>query len=104
MVCHLDDKIEEKHESAIRKVEKTARTLMLGGAIFLKIYAIWLGAENSVGEALSKHYWKTAKAYTAAAAPASLASYFLFSFAGSLYVKDLVVKGYKKYREKRKSA
>jgi hypothetical protein len=103
MVCHLEDKVQEKHESAIRKVEKTARTLMLGGAIFLKIYAVWLGAESSVGEALSKQYWETAKAYAKAAAPAASASYTLFFLASSLYVKDGVRYFIKKYKEKRKS-
>ena len=104
MVCHLDDKIEEKHESAIRKVEKTARTLMLGGAIFLKIYALWLGADNSVSHAFSKEYWETAKDYAKAAAPAASASYSLFILAGSSYAKDGVRYLVKKYKQKRKNS
>jgi len=104
MTGSLEDKIQEKHESTIRKVEKTARTLMLGGAIFLKIYAIWLGAESSVGDALSRQYWKAAKAYAESAAAAASASYSLFFLAGSSYAKDGIRYLAKKYKEKRKSA
>ena len=104
MAHSIEDKIQEKHESMLRKVEKTTRTLMLGGAIFLKIYAVWLGADSSVGPALSKEYWKAAKAYAESAAAAASASYSLFFLAGTSYAIDGAIYLAKKYKKKRKNS
>ena len=98
MVCHLEDTIEQKPESFLRKAEKFGRVFLLGAGISLRMTGCYIGYYQGGDHFINKRYTKAATSYAKGLAP-GVTGEVLMGFSGISYFKDYIKKKLKKHKK-----
>jgi hypothetical protein len=98
MVCHLEDKIEQKPESFLRKAEKFGRVFLLGAGISLKFVGWYYGYGEGGYHFFNKRYTKAANSYATGFAIGAVGEGFIL-LSGSSYLKDYLKNKLKKHKK-----
>jgi len=98
MVCHLEDTIEQKPESFLRKAEKFGRVFLLGAGISLKCVGWYYGYGEGLYHLFNKRYVKAANSYATGFAVGTIGEVFVL-LSGSLYLKDYLKNKLKKHKK-----